>query len=71
MQGQTTDRLPDAGRVCEEPTIVATGPGAADDEVFQRALEAERRLSARRVGWLGFALVSAFFVGPDRRPVPR
>ena len=41
-------------------TIVATGAGA-DDQVFQRALEAERRLNVRRVGWLSFAVISAFF----------
>src|SRR5438876_10507661 len=54
-------RLPAGGEVCEEPTIVATGTGVADDDVFQRALEAERRLNVRRVGWLSFAVISAFF----------
>jgi len=29
--------------------------------VFRRALETERRLNVRRVGWLSFAVISAFF----------
>src|SRR5262245_52233894 len=61
-KGQTMNRLPFGQEVCEEPTIVATASGAAGDEVFQRALEAERRLNARRVGWLSLTVVSAFLV---------
>src|SRR5947208_16485383 len=51
------NRLP----VCAAPAIVATGARAGDDEVFQRALAAERRLNVQRVGWLSFAVISAFF----------
>src|SRR5262249_54410147 len=47
--------------VCDISTLVAAGAGPSGDEVFERALDSERRLNVRRVGWLSFAVVTAFF----------
>jgi adenylate cyclase len=54
-EGQTTARLPAGARVCEEPTIVGTGPDVA-------AFAAERAQSVRLLGLFRFVGVSFAFV---------